>query len=209
MTRPPPWKPRWRRCAIRWCLWALLAAGPARGADAPAPIAQPPPRTPHIRLCDAPRDTPALRRLEYIRSTLPLKYSRRRNFAWAVAKIEGLEKVEYFAHSGVDWPKDLRGCTNATVKATISLRVKKNRGRFAVLCVNHDDEIEGPGCFPRFSDTEYKIIEDLAARLPNPAVSGRVRIYTDLYPCASCRHVMGQFLAIYTNVHMQVLYRDR
>ena len=58
-------------------------------------------------------------------------------------------------------------------------------------------------------DTECKILEDLAAHLPDPAATGRVRLYTDLYPCASCRHVMAQFLTVYTNVRMQVLYRER
>jgi len=200
------------RSGAQWaalaCVWLLLIGGGALDGRAAPRSGVVPTRAPQIRACDAQRDTPALRRLEAIRGTLPEKYRRRHNFAWAVAKIDGLEKVEYFAHSGVDRAKDLRGCTNATVRANISMRVKPERGRFEVLCVNRVDEIEGPGCFPRLSDTEYKIMEDMAARLPDSSVSGRVRIYTDLYPCASCRHVMGQFLTIYTNVQMQVLYRD-
>ena len=200
-----PFRGAWAALA---CVWLLLIGGGALDGRAAPRSGVVPTRAPQIRACDAQRDTPALRRLEAIRGTLPEKYRRRHNFAWAVAKIDGLEKVEYFAHSGVDRAKDLRGCTNATVRANISMRVKPERGRFEVLCVNRVDEIEGPGCFPRLSDTEYKIMEDMAARLPDSSVSGRVRIYTDLYPGASCRHVMGQFLTIYTNVQMQVLYRD-
>ena len=180
-------------------LWAGLA-----GAEAPAAVAAG--RAPEIRLIEAGRDAPALRRIEYMRGKLPAKYQRRNNFAWAVAKIDGLDKTEYFSHSGIKQAKDLSAVAAEDV-AGISLRVKK--GRFTALCVNHDDVVEGPDCFPRHVDTEYKILEDMATRLPDPAAGGRVRIYTDLYPCASCRHVMGQFLGVYTNVRMQVLDRER
>lgn len=185
---------------------ALLAvlgwAGPAPAQTSPA---VPPPGALEIRLAEAGRDAPALRRLETIRAKLPEKYQRRNNFAWAVAQIDGLDKVEYFAHSGIKRTGDLSSVAAADV-AGISLNRKK--GRFTVLCVNHADEIEGDDCWPRHVDTEYKILEDLAARLPDPAAAGRIRLYTDLYPCASCRHVMAQFLNSYTNVRMQVLYRD-
>jgi hypothetical protein len=200
----------WRafaRATWRWAAGLALALALAGIARAQAPAAAAPQRRPEIRLIEAGRDDPALRRLESVRQQLPEKFRRRRNFAWAVARIDGLDKGEYFAHSGIDRRGELSSAAAATV-AGISVRPKK-RGRFEVLCVNHDDVVEGEDCFPRSSDTEYKIIEDLAARLPDPAVTGRVRIYTDLYPCASCRHVMGQFLAIYTNVQMQVLYRER
>ncbi|HPR69763.1 MAG TPA: deaminase domain-containing protein, partial [Kiritimatiellia bacterium] len=63
--------------------------------------------------------------------------------------------------------------------------------------------------FFRNADTERKIIEDIAKRLGDPAAAGDIRLYTDLYPCASCRHVMRQFLAAYTNVRIQVLFRER
>ena len=179
--------------------WLAMAAGAA-----PPPVA--PERHPEIRLIEPGRDDSALARLEIVRARLPEKYRRRNNFAWAVAKIEGLEKVEYYAHSGINGMGGLSEEAAAEIP-DISPRCKK--GRFEILCVNHADEIEGDDCWPRYMDTEVKILEDLAARLPDPSVSGRLRLYTDLYPCASCRHVMAQFLAIYTNVRMQVLYRER
>lgn len=190
----------------RWLAGVLIAcalAGPLRAQTAPP---APPLRAPEIRLIEAGRDDLALRRIEILRGKLPEKYQHRNNFAWAVAKIDGLDKVEYFSHSGIKSQKDLSSVAAADVEG-ISLNRKK--GRFTVLCVNHDDVIEGDDCWLRHVDTEYKILEDMASRLPDPSVSGRVRIYTDLYPCASCRHVMGQFLAIYTNVQMQILYRER
>lgn len=163
-------------------------------------------RQPQIRLIDPDRDAATLHRIDVWRARLPEKYQRRNNFAWAIARIDGLEKSEYFAHSGIQRLGKISG-EAADKIAGISLRPKK--GRFEILCVNHDDEIEGDNCWPRHVDTEYKIIEDLARHLPDASAHGRVRLYTDLYPCASCRHVMRQFLAAYTNVQMQVLYRER
>ena len=42
-----------------------------------------------------------------------------------------------------------------------------------------------------------KILEDIASRLPDPAVTGRLRLYTELYPCPSCRGVMQQYIFYY------------
>jgi hypothetical protein len=193
-----------QRRLLATLLCGLAAAWLAGAAQAPPPAA--PERHPVIRLIEPGRDDPALARLEIVRARLPEKNRRRNNFAWAVAKIEGLEKVEYYAHSGINGLGGLSAEAAARIP-DISPRCKK--GRFDVLCVNHADEIEGDDCWPRYMDTEVKILEDLAAHLPDPSAAGRVRLYTDLYPCASCRHVMAQFLAIYTNVRMQVLYRER
>lgn len=201
---------RWQvlaRKTVRWTAGLLFAGALAGSARSESPPAAAPERPLRIRQIDESRDGPARRRLEAVRQTLPEKYRRRRNFAWAIAKIEGLEKVEYFAHSGVDRRGEISSAAAAAIE-NISVRPKKG-GRFEVLCVNRADEVEGVDCFPRYSDTEYKIIEDLASRLPDPSAQGRVRLYTDLPPCASCRHVMRQFLGCYTNVQMQVLYRGR
>lgn len=185
-------------------LWmAGLFLGMARPHSLPETA---PTRVPVICQIDDTLDAADLTRIEELRAKLPGRHARRVNFAWAVARIEGLEKTEYFAHSGIQ----RLGKFSAEVRAEIrdiSLRPKK--GRFTVLCVNHNDEVDGPNCFYRNSDTERKIIEDMAGRMEDPSVRGAVRLYTDLYPCASCRHVMAQFLADYTNVQMQVLYRDR
>lgn len=190
----------------RWTRWFWLAGLWAGFAWAQVPPVPAPPRAPEIRLIEAGRDDSALRRIEVVRRKLPEKYQRRNNFAWAVAKIDGLDKTEYFAHSGLNGAGGLSAAAAADIQ-DISPRRKK--GQFTALCVNHNDEIEGDDCWPRYMDTEYKILEDLAAHLPDSSASGRVRLYTDLYPCASCRNVMGQFLSIYTNVQMQILYRER
>ncbi len=201
-----PWRAL-ARTRTRWLAGLLLALAWGRPGLAQEPDSAAPERAPQIRLIEVGRDDPALARIAFMRQKLPAKFQRRRhNFAWAVAKIDGLDKAEYFAHSGIKRKGDV---ASAVPEDMEDISLQRKSGRFDVLCVNRDDVVEGSDCFPRYADTEYKIIEDLAARLPNPAVTGRVRLYTDLYPCASCRHVMGQFLAVYTNVQMQVLYRER
>ena len=195
-----------RRTLRSGCWAAAVWIGLAFGVGAEPPPAAVAERLPEIRQIEPQRDAPALRRLESVRQRLPEKYRNRNNFAWAVAQIAGLDKVEYFAHSGIQGVGEFSG---AAAKKIADISGRRKKGRFEVLCVNHNDEIEGDDCWPRNVDTEYKILEDMAARLPDPSVAGRLRIYTDLYPCASCRHVMAQFLAVYTNVQMQVLYRER
>ncbi len=182
---------------------ALLAGSVCFAWPSAAQVAA---RHPEIRPIEPGRDDPALARIETVRRRLPEKNRRRNNFAWAVAKIEGLDKVEYYAHSGIKNPGNLSAEAAAQIP---DISPQRKKGRFDVLCVNHNDEIEGEDCWPRYMDTECKILEDLAAHLPDPSAPGCVRLYTDLYPCASCRHVMAQFLAAYTNVRMQVLYRER
>lgn len=190
-----PWR-RVGRVLFGWGLGLLLVWSATAGA---------PPRQPLIRQVDAARDQKAQQRIEQLRQKLPEKYQRRNNFAWAAVRVAGVDKTEYFAHSGIQKQTDISSEAWGPISA-ISLRCRK--GRFTVLCVNHNDEIEGDNCWPRHVDTECKILEDLAARIPSPNAAGVVLLYTDLYPCASCRYVMEQFLAAFTNVNMQVLFRE-
>ncbi|NLB65753.1 MAG: hypothetical protein GX803_04710 [Lentisphaerae bacterium] len=203
-----------RAGGARWLLASALAlavlAGSAREGRAAAGrprarIAVAAERRLAIQQIDPVEQLSTLQCIEDARERLPEKYRRRGNFAWARADIAGLEKREYFAHSGIHRMGKITG-EAAERMAEISLRPKK--GRFEVLCVNHDDEIEGPNCWPRHVDTEYKILEDLARQMPDERAAGEVLLYTDLYPCASCRYVMRQFLTVYSNVSLRVLFRE-
>ena len=189
---------------VAWVLLAFLAGSSiSQGQSAPTAA---PDREPEMRLIDNVKDAAALARIELVRTWLPMEYRKRNNFAWAVAKIDGLEKVEYYAHSGI---QDLEKLSSAAAEKIreISPRPAKDQAKFKTLCVNQNGAVDGADCWNRNVDTEYKILEDMAARLPDPAVAGRIRLYTELYPCPSCWNVMKQFLAMYTNVQMQVLYR--
>lgn len=194
------------RIWIVWALGALLWAG-AAAAQVEAPEQMlPTVRQPTLRKIHAEKDALVLERIEFCRAKLPEQYRRRNNFAWAVAKIKDLDKAEYFAHSGI---QSLDDFSKETVKQLEGISVRPEKGRYKALCVNQSDVVDGNDCWVRIVDTEYKILEDMAARLPDPSVKGRVKLYTDLPPCASCWNVMKQFMAEYTNVQMQVLYRRK
>ena len=187
---------------------ATLAWGAAAGAQDKLPPEQivPTVRQPTLRKIHREKDALVLERIELYRAKLPEQFRKRNNFAWACAKIKGMDKVEFYAHSGIQSLDDFSKET-AKELADISLRPKK--GRYKALCVNQNDVVDGNDCWVRTVDTEYKILEDMATRLPDPAVKGRIKLYTDLPPCASCWNAMKQFMAEYTNVNMSVLYRSK
>ena len=162
-------------------------------------------REPEVRHLDRKKDAADLKRIWFYRKKLPEPFYRRNNFAWARADIEGLEKKEYFAHSGI---QDLDDFSKSVAKRLKGMSFSPERGknRFQTLLVDYKGNVGGPDALPRWFDTEYKILEDIAARLPDPAVKGTIRLYTNLEACPSCRGVMRQFLAVYTNVDMLVFY---
>ena len=195
-----------KRTWIVGMMAALAWAGAAAAQiDAPEQML-PTVRQPTLRKAHPEKDALALERVEFCREKLPEQYRRRNNFAWAVAKIKNVDKVEYFAHSGI---QNLDDFSKATVKQLEGISLRPEKGRFHALCVNQNDVVDGYDCWVRVVDTEYKILEEMAAHMPDPSVKGRVKLYTDLPPCASCWNVMKQFMAVYTNVQMSVLYRRK
>ncbi len=192
---------------IVWAMAALAWAGGAPVQDEATPEQMlPTVRQPTLRKAHREKDALVLERIEFQRDKLPEQYRRRNNFAWAVAKINGLDKTEYFAHSGI---QSLDDFSKETVKELAGISLRPEKGHYHALCVNQNDVVDGPDCWLRVVDTEYKILEDMAARLPDRSVKGRIKLYTDLPPCASCWNVMKQFMAEYTNVNMSVLYRRK
>ena len=193
-----------------WIVWiaAALAWTAAAGAQDPLPPEQmlPTVRQPTLRKLHPEKDALALERIELYRAKLPAQYRKRNNFAWAVAKIEGLDKVEYYAHSGI---QSLDDFSKETAKELDGISLRPRKGHYKALCVNQNDVVDGYDCWVRVVDTEYKILEEMAAHMPDTSVKGRVKLYTDLPPCASCWNVMKQFMAEYTNVNMSVLYRRK
>lgn len=185
---------------------AALPAATAATAIAPAAVAAP--REPALRQTQPGQDDLLLQRVELNRAKLPEPYRSKNNFAWASAKIDGLDKTEYFAHSGIQRLSDF-SYTTAQQMAGISEKPANGQGKFKTLCVDRSNIVNGPDCWDRRVDTEFKILEDLAARLPNTSVAGSVQLYTELAPCASCWEVIKQFAAMYPNVKMEVLYRRK
>ena len=161
-----------------------------------------------IRKIDGRKDRMEHSRIEHFRAKLPEEYRSRKNFAWAMVDIPGQTKTEYFAHSSIH-NLEVFSEEVANEIRDISPRPKRWKAKFKVLCVNQRNEVDGEDCWRRDVDTEFKILEDLASRLPRRKAAGSVVLYTDLYPCASCWNVIMQFMARYPQVEMLVLYRIR
>ncbi len=197
----------WRWRVLGWAIWLALAAvampSLSRAAEPPQ-VEERIVRQPTLRKIRADRDGAALERIEHCRARLPAQYRERNNFAWAVVGAKDLDKTEYFAHSGI---QSLDGYSSPMAKQLEGISLKPENGRYHVLCVNQHDVVDGSNCWVRSVDTEYKIIEDLVARLPDTSIRMRVKLYTDLPPCASCWNVLKQFMAEYENARVQVLHR--
>ncbi len=163
-------------------------------------------REPTLRKVHPERDAAVIERIEFCREKLPEQFKGRRNFAWALAEVDGLAKKEYFAHSGI---QGLDNFSSETAEKIQDISIKPETGHFHVLCVNQRNVVDGPDCWVREVDTEYKILEEMVAHLPDTSVKGRVKLYTDLPPCASCWNVILQFMAEYPNIQMQVLFKQK
>ncbi|HNR93415.1 MAG TPA: deaminase domain-containing protein [Kiritimatiellia bacterium] len=175
-------------------LFAAAAAGLADG------------REPVVRRTKDALHAHVQARIEIHRQKLPEEFQHRKNFAWAVAKADGLTKQEYFAHSGIQNLDDL---SDEAVMQIRGISIAPSNAVFETLCVNRRSEVNGPDCWDRKVDTEFKILEDIAAQLGKQTnAAGRIRLYTDLYPCKSCLHVMEQFMEKYPNIALEVLYKD-
>jgi len=193
------------RIGLGLAFLGLLAAVPAGARPAEDAYEQVPGvRQPAMRRITPRWDSNVMARIEVCRQKLPAQYRERFNFAWAVAKIDGLDKQEYYAHSGIQSLDKLSKRQRGKLK---DISVRPANGHYYTLCVNRNDVVDGPDCWNRNVDTEFKIVEDLVSRLPDTSVKGRFRLYTDLPPCASCWNVLKQFMAEYTNVEVQVLYK--
>ena len=193
-----------------WAAWSLAPA-PAAPVEKPAAkstactTAEANARKPVIRHLDRKKDAADLKRIWFWRKKLPEKFYRRNNFGWAWAEIEGLEKKEYFAHSGIQSLEDFSKPVARRLK-DMSFSPPKGQAKFQTLLVDWRGNLGGPDALPRWFDTEFKMLEDVTSRLPDTSASGKIRLYTNLEPCPSCRGVMDQFLAVYTNVEIEVFY---
>lgn len=183
-------------------LWAMAVSGGAATSTSDTAELE---REPSLRKIDWDQDVDARKRINYYRNRLPKDLRKRNNFAWARADIPGLRKKEYYAHSRIQ-SLDTLSSRAAKRISGISPKPDFETAQFETIMVDYQGNIGGPNAIPRWFDTEYKIIEDIASRLTDPSVEGHILLFTELEPCLSCWGVMKQFLAIYTNVEIDVLY---
>lgn len=136
----------------------------------------------------------AQQQVQDLRVGLPSKLRREGNAAVADINIEGISTTKISAHSRVD---DLK--PNYQSEGLVG----KGSQNFEYQTI--PDKKGNP--IPRNTDSEYKILDNLADRLGNNTnAKGTVNIFTERPACGSCQNVAEQFMQRYPNI--KVVIRD-
>ena len=61
--------------------------------------------------------------------------------------------------------------------------------------------------FPRFNDTEAKILEDIDSQITDPQIKGKITLFTELPPCDSCSNIIEEFKRMFPNIQVDVLWK--
>jgi hypothetical protein len=150
------------------------------------------------RRIDLNKETHILDRVSELRGKLSNRLKDELNFAYSEVEITGIDKKEFYAHSS------LNGDNKAKDYANFSLKPSKPKYE-ATLAPDRGGNIR-----LRDNDTEYKILNDLAARLdklPDPSkASGKIKLFTELDTCASCSRVIRRFSKDYPNIDIEVIH---
>lgn len=107
----------------------------------------------------------------------------------ADVKIDGLKK-EYIAHSKINSALD----TGADV-ANFSYLKSENERIFTTYV-----EVK----YPRYHDTEAKILEDIASQIQDKNVRGTIVLYSELPCCQSCTNIILEFKRMFPGIKLKV-----
>lgn len=162
----------------------------------------------YVRRLRPDREPQTAARIEAWRNRLDETLRDRFNFAWCIATVDGVGRMEYIAHSSVGGAEDLSEASWTRVGKVMAGDVPEEKRHYETLCVNRRNAIDGEDCWDRAQDTEFKILEAVTGRLENhPGATGWVVLYTDLPPCASCQRVIEAFQNRHPGLRMTVLYK--
>ncbi|WP_308423111.1 deaminase domain-containing protein, partial [Paenibacillus marchantiophytorum] len=109
------------------------------------------------------------------------------NVAVADVNIPGIKK-EFQAHSQIH----------------SSDSVGSNVGDLSISKVDKSLETYVDDQFPRFNDTEAKILEDIASQIKDTNVKGQIDLFTELDACQSCSNLIMEFRRKFPNIQLNV-----
>ena len=58
--------------------------------------------------------------------------------------------------------------------------------------------------FPRYHDTEAKILEDIAGQIKDPNILGTINLYSELSCCQSCSNIILEFRRKFPNIKLNI-----
>ncbi|MFK9118182.1 deaminase domain-containing protein [Peribacillus castrilensis] len=151
------------------------------------------------RQIDSVAETHIIDRVKELRGNLTSRYKKSGNFAVAEVDVSGISKSEFYAQSSIN---ELKGSLEDKVP-DISLQPENPMFK-ATEAVGKEGE-----SYLRNTDTEYKILNDIASRLgENTQATGKIKLFTELDTCDSCSKVIAEFPAKYKNIELEVIHND-
>ncbi|MGF9821697.1 deaminase domain-containing protein, partial [Brevibacillus agri] len=162
------------------------------------------------RKLDETVDAEFISKVKEMKKNLPSKIRNKYNFGYAEVNIEGLNKKDYYAHSGINKIEDLEDPSARAKIQDISTEPLGKDKLFTTQKVNRENIVDGDGAWDRSKDTEFKILNEVASSLGDKTdVAGNIKLYTDLDCCPSCSNVIRQFKEKYPNISIEVIYKTK
>ncbi|OSX99634.1 hypothetical protein S2E19_05013 [Bacillus mycoides] len=151
------------------------------------------------RQIDSVAEAHIIDRVKELRGNLTSRYKKSGNFAVAEVDVSGISKSEFYAQSSIN---ELKGNLEHKVP-DISLQPENPMFK-ATEAVGKEGE-----SYLRNTDTEYKILNDIASRLgENTQATGKIKLFTELDTCDSCSKVIAEFAAKYKNIELEVIHNN-
>ena len=131
-----------------------------------------------------------INKIKDIRGEMPnTNLAKRGNMAVADVDIPGI-KDNFVAHSKINAEFD-----KGVDVADFSYLKPENERIFTTYV---DDQ------YPRYHDTEAKILEDIASQITDSNVSGTINLYSELPCCQSCSNIILEFRRKFPNIKLNV-----
>ncbi|MBD8111662.1 hypothetical protein CN395_04605 [Priestia megaterium] len=151
------------------------------------------------RQIDSVAEAHIIDRVKELRGSLTSGYKKSGNFALAEVDVNGIDKSEFFAQSSID------EFTDSIKERVPNISLQPQNPTFKAT--------EAPdkkgSMYLRDSDTEYKILNDIASQLGNNIdAKGRIKLFTELDTCDSCSQVIAEFAKKYENIELEVIHNN-
>lgn len=59
--------------------------------------------------------------------------------------------------------------------------------------------------YPRYHDTEAKILENIASQIESSATRGKIVLYTEQEPCDSCKNIISEFRERFPHIELEFI----
>ncbi len=158
-----------------------------------------------MRSVDKTKDAQTVSRAKEIRTDLPSRLKRSGNLGYAQVDIEGLGQQEYYAHSRIDQDN----YSESIKQKHPNIVINPVKPIFEAIEVGPNNIIGEDESYSRTSDTEYKILNQIAEQLGDRYdAQGAITLFTERRPCPSCARNINQFQQKYPNIKIFIVHNE-